>query len=279
MADRANTMPELEYILGHSGREIRRLMRQAAILRPITERLLRSAGVRPGMRVLDLGCGSGDVTMLAAELVGASGSVVGIDRSPEVIAVARGRARTDGLRHVDFRESSAETFSDPEPFDAVIGRYILIHQADPVALLRAAAQRVRPGGVVAFHELCIAGQSLQSHPEVSLWQQAGEWLRMAFQAAAPHCDAGGRLIEHFSGAGLPQPTLFCESLVDGGEDSPLYGWAADTLESVMPQLVKMRILTEDTIAIDTFERRLRTAAVEARSQVVGPAQFCAWTRI
>ena len=57
MADRANTIPELEYILGHSEREIRRLMRQAAILRPITERLLRSAGVRPGMRVLDLGCG------------------------------------------------------------------------------------------------------------------------------------------------------------------------------------------------------------------------------
>ena len=51
------------------------------------------------------------------------------------------------------------------------------------------------------------------------------------------------------------------------------------MESVVPQLVKMRILTEDTIAIDTFERRLRTAAVEARSQVVGPAQFCAWTRI
>ena len=71
----------------------------------------------------------------------------------------------------------------------------------------------------------------------------------------------------------------CESLVDGGEDSPLYGWAADTLESVVPQLVKMRILTEDTIAIETFERRLRTAVVEARSQVVGPAQFCAWTRI
>jgi ubiquinone/menaquinone biosynthesis C-methylase UbiE len=74
-------------------------MRQAAILWAITERLLRSAGVRPGMRVLDLGCGSGDVAMLAAELVGASGSVVGIDRSPEVIAVARGRARTDGLRN------------------------------------------------------------------------------------------------------------------------------------------------------------------------------------
>ena len=118
------------------------------------------------------------------------------------------------------RQVSVEAFSDPEPFDAVIGRYVLIHQADPVAFIRAAASLVRPGGVVAFHELCIRGQVVQSLPSVSLWQQAGEWIRAAFQAVAPHYDAGGRLIEHFRRAGLPQPTLFCESPVGGGEDSP-----------------------------------------------------------
>ena len=275
----ASDTPEMEYILGHSEREIRRLMHQASILRPITERLLRGAGIGRGMRVLDLGCGAGDVSMLAAELVGASGSVVGIDRSPEAIAVARGRARTAELRHVHFQEATVGAFSDPEPFDAVIGRYVLIHQADPVALIRAAAGLVRPEGVVAFHELCVRGQAVQSLPTVSLWQQAGEWIRMAFQAAAPHHDAGGRLIEHFSRAGLPQPTVFCESPVGRGEDSPLIAWIADTLESFVPQLAKMRILTADTIAIDTFEDRLRTAVVEAQSQLVGPAQFCAWARV
>src|SRR5262249_41337764 len=73
------------YILGHSEREIRRLMQQAAILRPITERLMRDAGIGRGMRVLDMGCGVGDVSMLAAELVGGPGSVVGIDRSSAAI--------------------------------------------------------------------------------------------------------------------------------------------------------------------------------------------------
>ncbi|MBV8384049.1 MAG: class I SAM-dependent methyltransferase, partial [Planctomycetaceae bacterium] len=102
MADRAGNMPGTESILGHAGREIRRLRHRAAILRPITERRLRGAGVRQGMRVLDLGCGAGDVSMLAAELLGPSGSVVGIDRSPEVIAFARERARSAGLRRVDF---------------------------------------------------------------------------------------------------------------------------------------------------------------------------------
>jgi ubiquinone/menaquinone biosynthesis C-methylase UbiE len=254
-------------------------MHQAAILRPITERLLRGAGIGPGMRVLDLGCGAGDVAMLAAELVGAAGSVVGIDREREVIAVARERARSAGLGHIDFEEGSVESFPDPDPFDAVIGRYVLIHQADPVALIRAAAGRVRPGGVVAFHELCVHGQFVQSLPSVSLWQQAGQWIRLAFQAATPQPDAGGRLIEHFARAGLPQPTLFCDSPAGGGEDSPLYTWMADTLESLLPQLEKMRNSIADTIAIETFEDRLRTAVVEAQSQIVGPAQFCAWTRI
>jgi SAM-dependent methyltransferase len=231
------------------------------------------------MRVLDLGCGAGDVSLLAAKLVGPSGSVVGIDRSQEVIAVARERARTAELRHVDFRVVAVEAFSDPKPFDAVIGRYVLIHQADPVALIRAAAGLARPGGVVAFHELCAHGQVAHSLPNVSLWQQAWEWCQRAFQAVAPHFDAGGRLLEHFSQAGLPRPTLFCDSPVGGGEDSPLYAWAAETLKSFVPQLSRMRILTADSIAIETLETRIRAAAVEARSQIVGPAQFCAWTRV
>jgi SAM-dependent methyltransferase len=272
-------MPQTEYVLGHSEREIQRLMQQAVILRPFTERLLRGAGVGTGMRVLDLGCGAGDVSMLAAEFVGPTGSVVGIDRSQEVIAVARERARAAGLRHVDFEEASVEAFSDPEPFDVAIGRFVLIHQADPAAFIRAAAGRVRPGGVVAFQELCARGQIAQSLPRVSLWDQAWEWNRIAFQAAAPHCDAGGRLLGLFSQAGLPEPTLFCESPVGGGKDSPLYAVTAETLKSFMPQLLRTGVVTADAIGIETFEDRLRTAVVEAQSQVVAPAQFCAWTRI
>jgi hypothetical protein len=54
---------------------------------------------------------------------------------------------------------------------------------------------------------------------------------------------------------------------------------ADTLESFLPQLLRMGIGTAETSAIDTFEDRLRTAVVETHSQIVGPAQFCAWTRV
>src|ERR1700736_4656679 len=147
--DRARSATETTYILGHSPDEIRRLIDQAAFTRPITERLLRSAGIEQGMRVLDLGCGAGDVSMLAGELVGTSGSVVGIDLNAQVLAVARARAQATGLPHVTFTEASVSTFSDPKPFDIVIARYVLLYQVDPGAFLRAAARFARPGAVLA----------------------------------------------------------------------------------------------------------------------------------
>ena len=91
-----NDMTQAKYILGHLQQEIGRLILQATILRPFTERLMRNAEIGPGMRVLDVGCGAGDVSMLAAELVGPSGSVVGIDGNPQVVDLASRRVRTAG---------------------------------------------------------------------------------------------------------------------------------------------------------------------------------------
>src|SRR5262252_3747331 len=112
---------EHNYILGHSEAEIRRLQMQAAILRPITERLLRGAGIEPGMRVLDVGSGAGDVALLAAELVGPSGSVIGIDRDARSVALAAHRANLEGLTWAEFRETTVEAFTGGGSFDAVVG--------------------------------------------------------------------------------------------------------------------------------------------------------------
>src|ERR1700756_1349908 len=99
-------MSETTHVLGHSQAEMRHLENQGAMLRPITERLLRNAGIHAGMRVLDLGCGAGDVSILAAELVGPEGSVVGIDRNQQVLKVAKARAREAGLRQISVLEAS-----------------------------------------------------------------------------------------------------------------------------------------------------------------------------
>lgn len=96
-------MAEDAYILGHSKQELRRLMLQAENLRPITARLLREAGLAPGMRVVDLGCGVGDVAFLAAEMVGPTGSVIAIDRNTTAIVTARASAA--GHTNIEFIEA------------------------------------------------------------------------------------------------------------------------------------------------------------------------------
>ena len=88
--DGSQTQPATpHYVLGRSEAESQRLIKQATFLRPSTERVFQKAGISEGMHVLDLGCGAGDVSFLAAELVGPTGSVVGVDLDPGVLAVAR----------------------------------------------------------------------------------------------------------------------------------------------------------------------------------------------
>jgi ubiquinone/menaquinone biosynthesis C-methylase UbiE len=270
-------MKQAKYILGHSPEEISRLMLQATLLHPFTERLMKNAEIGPGMRVLDLGCGAGDVSMLAAELVGPSGSVVGIDRNAQVIDLATMRARTAGLGQVTFKNEPLEAFSDPDLFDCVVGRYVLVHQADPVYFLRTAARFVRPGGIIAFHEIDIAG-GFNSQPRVWRWDAVGNLIAAAFREVLPHHDSANRLIEHFADAGLPAPNLFREILIGGGSSSPLYMWLGHTMRSVWHQLVEMGIATGQAISAETLATRVRSAVVEARSQIEGPAQVCAWAR-
>jgi ubiquinone/menaquinone biosynthesis C-methylase UbiE len=134
-----------DYVLGHSDRELERLRRQAQLVDPITRQYLIEAGIASGMRVLDIGSGAGDVSFLAADLVGHSGQVVGVDRSPDALALARSRAKERSLANVSFQESELSAMAFDQLFDAAIGRYVLCFQTDPVALLRKIARLVRPG--------------------------------------------------------------------------------------------------------------------------------------
>src|SRR5260370_42344481 len=77
-----------DYAMGSSDAERQRLMRQGAILKGFLTSAFRAAGIGPGMRVLDLGCGVGDVAIAAADLVGPTGAVVGIGRVAASVACA-----------------------------------------------------------------------------------------------------------------------------------------------------------------------------------------------
>src|ERR1700730_4137455 len=132
--------PTPHYSLGSTDAEHERLIRQAARLAPLTERLFREAGIGAGQRVLDIGSGVGDVAMLAGRLVGPSGGAVGVGRGSSSIARARARAADAGLHNVSFTQSDVAQIASTEPFDAAVGRFILMFLPDPVTVLRSLSQ-------------------------------------------------------------------------------------------------------------------------------------------
>jgi ubiquinone/menaquinone biosynthesis C-methylase UbiE len=99
------------YVLGSAPTELQRLIRQSQIISPVTERLLRQTAVKQGMRVLDVGCGAGDVSLLAAEMVGTSGSIIGIDRSGGKLPGKSANLRTGAGTKLGREQSFISFFS------------------------------------------------------------------------------------------------------------------------------------------------------------------------
>jgi len=199
----AETANGPEYVLGHSDRELARLKAQATLIDPTTRRFLRAAGITPGMCVLDVGSGAGDVAFLAAELVGDSGSVIGVDRAPAAVTVASARAAARALTNVMFREGDPADMSFDRPFDAVIGRYVLQFQKDPAAVLRRLATHARPGGTIVFHEIDWSG--LASIPPVPTFDLCCQWGADAMRLHGTETHMGTKLHSAFVDAGLGLP--------------------------------------------------------------------------
>src|SRR5215475_5813041 len=265
---KSNTDAKSEYILGHSEREIARLKAQAAELDPITRRFLREAGVVPGMRVLDVGSGAGDVAFLAAELVGTSGEVLGVDLAPAAVEVARSRATAHSLENVAFLEGNPAAMSFDRPFDAVIGRYVLQFQKDPVAVLRNLTAHVRPNGLIVFQENDWAG--LTSFPPVPTFDHVCQWASTTMRRHGTETHMGTKLHGTFVGAGLESPTMRLEAPV-GGTPANL-AWLTrfrELIATLLPEMERVGIATAGQVGIETLVERISEEAARTRSVIIG----------
>src|SRR5215471_1266536 len=107
--------------MGHNDRERRRLILQASLLNPFTEQLFSRAGISSGMSVLDIGCGVGDVSLIAARLVGPYGSVTSVDFDYAALETFKARAAAEGMQNIECVQANVEEWKPPRKFDAVVG--------------------------------------------------------------------------------------------------------------------------------------------------------------
>jgi len=265
------------YVLGYTPEELKRLGTQASVINPIFQRTLEEAGVSKGMRVLDVACGPGYVSTMLAEMVGPDGEVVGVDISETAIAAATARVNDLGLKNVTFHVGDPSKMEFDQPFDAVVGRYILMFLADPVAMLRGVARHARKGGIVAFHE--VDWYSAKSFPPAPLYDSVVRWLTNAVAHGHADCNMGLKLPATFVNAGLPAPNMRTESLIGSGASIEPTRLVVELLHTLQDSVVASGAATKEEIGIDTLADRVRAELLAKQSTAACRSEIGAWVKL
>jgi ubiquinone/menaquinone biosynthesis C-methylase UbiE len=249
-------------------------VRQAEFLKPMTRRVFEDAGIERGMRVLDLGSGPGDVCLLLAEMVGSTGNVIGLEQDADVVHFAQERATAAGLRNITFVHSEFSLYVPEAPLDAVVGRSVLLYQKDPVAALATVVKHLRPGGIVAFMEPWLALPQGPDNPVLRVLTCIVETLRRS----GTHIDLGPRLHKVFASAGLPQPKMRFEAVMDARDKSPLYQLVADSFVSLLPKAVEYGIASPDEVDVESIPAQLRATMNAVGYAAMSLPTVSAWCR-
>ena len=229
------------------------------------------------MEVLDLGCGVGDVSVLAARMVGEFGAVLGIDRALASVETAQRRAAALGARNLRFQTTELDAFDSAEKFDAIIGRLVLLYQPDPSAILRRFRNFLKPNGIIAFQEIDL--ETLSQVPASETFTRVRLWSLSGIKAGGVELNMGSRLLPTFLNAGLPRPTMIAASRVESGPDSQGYSMMAQFIQSLLPLLERTGAATIEEVAIDTLEDRIPQDAVAKESVTFFPRLVGAWSRL
>jgi SAM-dependent methyltransferase len=261
--------------------EERRLVAQARLFEPVTEELLCQAGLGRGMHVVDLGSGAGDTAILAARLVGPTGRVSAVERSPEQAALARRRVADLGVDNVMFVEGDVAAFADlldgqAGPVDAVIGRLILMWVPDRLAVLRTCAERLPAGALVWFLEPDLTYDFAM--PASPLWGQVQAWILGTLEGLGAEPRMGPRLYRAFRASGLPGPTLESRTIMRGPDSAPVW-FLVNIVRSMLPVATQLGVAKPEEVDIDTLEARLLAdLAADEAAMIVCP-MTAAWARV
>jgi SAM-dependent methyltransferase len=240
----------------------------ARALEPFTRSFLSKAGVTPGMRVLDICSGTGDLAFLVGDIVGPEGHVFGVDPSSQAADYAKERGAFRGIANIAFLGAELDSLPLDREFDAIVGRGVLMYRRDPAQDLRTLVRHLRPGGIVAFQEFDVL--SAKTVPPTPLLEQAHDWLIDGFAGAGIEKEMGPKLYATFMAAGLPPPQMCVDGLIGGAESISL-ALVANVVRRLVPQ--------KEGLQADTLEERMRTELAKTGGVVMAPLLVGAWSKL
>jgi SAM-dependent methyltransferase len=263
-----------EYVLGHRAEELARLDGQAKMLEPATRLALHLAGIRPGMRAVDLGTGTGEVALLLAEAVGPDGSVVAVDRSPEGLEYAASKCADRGVTTVEFVEADVATYVPEGEVDAVVGRLVLSYLPDPVGTVRRLSGALAAGGVYVALEYDT--EAVRTAPATPLAARLTHLMNAAFAAVGTPQTLGPHLATMLRDAGLADAQSLGLQAYLAPDDPTGPAMLAGVIGSLVPAIAAHGLADPADLDVPTLRQQLAAEQHEAGAAVIVPTLVAAW---
>jgi ubiquinone/menaquinone biosynthesis C-methylase UbiE len=236
-----------------------------------TRALLERAGVRAGMRCIDIGCGGGAVALELARLVAPGGTVEGIDADEVKLALARRVAAERQLGNVEFTALDVRDWDEPGGYDLVYSRFLLQHLSDPGSLLRRMWAAVAAGGVLIVEDADFDGWCCD--PPNEAFEQFLDTYRHLLASRGGDHAFGRKLYRGALAAGIPDPQVRLVQSVHHGEAKML---ASSTLEATAEAAIEAGLATKDQITATLAS--LRQFSDDPHTLICGPRVFQLWAR-
>lgn len=232
-----------DYIIGTDDAEVKRLGLQHSLWREAALGAWRRAGIRPGMTVLDLGCGPGYASFDLATLVGPEGKVVAIDQSAHFLDALMRGAEARGITNIETRKASIGSLDWPaDAFDAVWTRWVLCFLPDPEAALAGINRSLRPGGCFVSQEY-VDYRSFRMEPAEPVFDRFVDAVEASWRHFEGDPNIARRFPKAFAGLGWlieeMQPEIHAARPSDA-----IWHWPASWLEESPRRLVELGFLSE-----------------------------------
>lgn len=241
-----------EYVLGTGQDESARLGLQHRLWSAAAHKLWERAGIRPGLHILDAGCGPGFAALDMAQITGPSGRVVGLDESPAFLKELGDEARARRFQNIDRVLGDVQAMPEALPghhhaFDLAYLRWVLCFVKDPDAVARGLAHLVKPGGRVAIHDYFNYEYSIKIAPRSPAFERVVEAIGQSWRARGGNpdimADVPGLLQKHgFHVESLDVIQRVARSPA-GGTDS-MWHWPDTFFKTFTPKLVHAGYLTQ-----------------------------------